>query len=99
MRSPYRRNEENPTDSWIAPEHGRMSQGMRRYRRGIRDDEGLWLVRPGERVLPEPSVLRQQRESEHRLTRRPGCKCDICMHDARVMAANSGWQDGTGNVV
>ena len=56
----------NPTDAWTAPEHRRMGSGMRRYRHGIRGLDGLWVVLPGERVMPEPSCLRLQREAEAR---------------------------------
>ena len=75
---------ENPTDSWICPEHGRMAQGMRRFRRGIRDSDGLWLYRPGERVMPEPACIRQQRETEHLLNRPANCKCDFCVSKAKI---------------
>lgn len=44
-----------------------MGSGMRRYRYGIKGEDGLWLVIPGERLLPEPACLRHQRETERRL--------------------------------
>lgn len=53
----------NPTDSWLAPEHARMGQGMRRYRNGQRGEDGMFVHCPGERVLPEPECLKQQREA------------------------------------
>ena len=87
MNAQYRQKQPNPSDSWIAPEHGRMAQGMRRFRQGIRDKDGLWLVRPGERVMPEPTCLRQQRESDHLLNRPANCKCEFCVREAKLAMA------------
>lgn len=66
-RKEEREKNPNPSDSWIAPEHAKMGQGMRRPKRGIRDKDGLYIVKPGERIIPEPSSLRQQRQTEWRL--------------------------------
>lgn len=79
----------NPTDSWIAPEHARMGAGMRRYRYGVRGDDGLWVVKPGDRVLPKPECLRQQEWTEHLLNRPANCKCEQCVHIAKVELARS----------
>ncbi len=64
-----------------------MGAGMRRYRYGVRDEQGLWLVRPGERVLPEPECIRHQKWTEHLLNRPANCKCAQCVHLAKVALA------------
>lgn len=54
----------NPTDSWLAPEHARMGQGMKRFKHGVRGPDGLFIHPPGVRVLPEPECLRFQNETD-----------------------------------
>ncbi len=79
----------NPTDSWLAPEHGRMAQGMRRLRNGLKDKDGLWIYRPGERILPEPTCIRLQWETDHILNRPANCKCEFCVREAKLALARS----------
>ena len=67
MNNNNKRNKDNPTDSWLAPEHVRSMEYMVRPKYGIRDKQGLYLVRPGERILPVPAILRQQREAAARM--------------------------------
>ena len=41
-----------------------MGQGMRRFRHGVRGEDGMFIHTPGERVLPDSECMRHQNESE-----------------------------------
>ena len=57
----------NKSDSWVAPEHTRLASDMKRFKYGIKGEDGLYVVCPGERVMPEAECLRFQRDAAKRL--------------------------------
>jgi hypothetical protein len=57
-------------ENWRAPEHARMSAGLRRSR-GVKNADGTWAFRPGELIVPLCTAMKLQKQTEW-ILRNPG---------------------------